>query len=203
LSHKKLYKLVYVNYNLRLRLEEVSNWRDEGDLHDQLAHLSFYDDNNPLREWMEYGRSNRDPVLDEDDDDGDVPIPSQLVRDHINISDLCDATGDECISDWAHRHVGDTHIGKRRLQSGPTKGDPKRQRAGKAKPVNSDTSTDHGEVECSSLYQETEDSSSDDGDGDGEGDGACGGGGGGSNGGGGILFTGIHWTYICTHVKCY
>jgi hypothetical protein len=67
---------------------------------------------------MEYGRSNRDPVLDEDDDDGDVPIPSQLVRDHINISDLCDATGDECISDWAHRHVGDTHIGKRRCRVG-------------------------------------------------------------------------------------
>ena len=57
-------KLVYVNYNLRLRLEEVSGppMREEGDFIDQLAHLSFYDENNPVREWMEYGRSNRAPV---------------------------------------------------------------------------------------------------------------------------------------------
>ena len=57
LSHKKLNKLVYVNYNLRLRLDEVSGspMREEGDFIDQLTHLSFYDENNPVREWMEYG----------------------------------------------------------------------------------------------------------------------------------------------------
>ena len=81
LSHKKLNKLVYVNYNLRLRLEEVSGplIREEGDFIDQLAHLSFYDEKNPVREWMEYARSNRAPVLDEDDDDGDIPLPSHIV----------------------------------------------------------------------------------------------------------------------------
>ena len=42
---------------------------------------------------MEYGRSNRAPVLDEDDDDGDVPLPSHIVRDQINLSDLREATG--------------------------------------------------------------------------------------------------------------
>jgi hypothetical protein len=30
---------------------------------------------------MEYGRSNREPVLDEEDEDSDIPISSQLVRD--------------------------------------------------------------------------------------------------------------------------
>jgi hypothetical protein len=38
--HKKLNKLVYVNYNLRLRLKEVSRpSRDEGDFIDHLVHL--------------------------------------------------------------------------------------------------------------------------------------------------------------------
>ena len=81
-----------------------------------------------MREWMEYGRSNRAPVLDEDDDDGDVPLPSHIVRDQINVSDLCEATGDDSISDWARKNVGDTHLWKRKLQKGPTKGDPKRRK---------------------------------------------------------------------------
>jgi hypothetical protein len=76
---------------------------------------------------MEYGRSNQGPVLDEDDDDGDVPIPSHIVIDHINDSDLCDATGDVCISDWECRYVGNTHLGKRMLHKGPTTSDLKRQ----------------------------------------------------------------------------
>jgi hypothetical protein len=33
---------------------------------------------------MEYGRSNREPVLDEEDEDSDIPISSQLVRDQID-----------------------------------------------------------------------------------------------------------------------
>ena len=210
LTHKKLNKLVYVNYNLRLRLKDVSTpSRDEGDFIDQLAHLSFYDEHHPVREWFEYGRSNQEPVLDEDDDDDrDVPLPSHLVSDHVDPSDLRDTTGDDCISDWARRVVGDSHLGKRKFQEGPKKGDPKRQR-GKGKtttiPVDSDTSTDDGEGQRSPPYQESEDSSSaDDGDGDdSDGDGGDGGSGGGGGGGGGgdgagasgggvIRFTGIH-----------
>jgi hypothetical protein len=76
LTHKKLNKLVYVNYNLRLRLEDVSNRRDdEGDIIEHLGQLSFYDEKNPVREWMEYGRSNRELVLDEEDEDSDIPYP--------------------------------------------------------------------------------------------------------------------------------
>jgi uncharacterized membrane protein YgcG len=217
LTHKKLNKLVYVNYNLRLRLKELNNPpRDEGDFIDHLAHLTFYDEHNPVREWMEYGRSNEAPVLDEDDDDdGDVPLPSHIIRDHIDPSALRDATGDECISDWARRTVGNTHLGKRKLQKGPQKDDSKRQR--KAIPVSSDTSTDDGDGQRSPPYQESQDSSSaedgDDSDGDGGGGGGggvdsaggSGGGGGGSGGGGGgggLRFIGINCicTYICTYV---
>ena len=122
------------------------------------------------------------------------------------MSDLREATGDDFISDWARKNVGDTHLGKRKLQKGPTKGDPKRQKGnGKAttKPVSSDTETDDGKGERSPPYQESDDSSSaEDGD---EGDGAepdAGGGGSGADaaGGGsgrarGVRFTGIHCTY--------
>ena len=111
---------------------------------------------------MEYSRSNRAPVLEEDEDDGDVPLPSHIVRDQINLSDLREAMGDDSISDWARKNVGDTHLGKRKLQKGSTKGDPKRQK-GKdqttAKPVSSDTETDDGEGERSPPYQESKDSS--------------------------------------------
>jgi hypothetical protein len=214
LTHKKLNKLVYVNYNLRLRLKDVSTpSHDEGDFVDQLAHLSFYDEHHPVREWFEYGRSNQEPVLDEDDDDDrDVPLPSHLVSDHVDPSDLRDNTGDDCISDWARRVVGDSHLGKREFQEGPKKGDPKHQR-GKGKtttiPVDSDTSTDDGDGQRSPPYQESEDSSSiDDGDGDdSDGDGGDGGGGGGggdgagASGGGVIRFTGIHGNLICTLVS--
>jgi len=218
LSHKKLKKLVYVNYNLRLRLEEVSGppMREEGDFIDQLTHLSFYDENNPVRKWMEYGRSNRAPVLDEDDDDGDVPLPSHIVRDQINLSDLREATEDDSISNWARKNVGDTHLGKRKLQKGPTKGDPKRQKGkdkATAKPVSSDTETDDGEGERSPPYQKSKDSiSADDGDDSDGADADAGGGAGGSGGGAGargsggargVRFTGIYCTYICTYISDY
>jgi hypothetical protein len=128
LTHKKLKNLVHVNYNLHMRLKELNNPpRDEGDFIDHLAHLTFYNEHNPVPEWMEYGRSNEAPVLDAANDDGDVPILSHIVSDHIDPSVLRDATGDECITDWACRNVGDTHLGKRKFQKGPKKVDSKRQ----------------------------------------------------------------------------
>ena len=86
--------------------------------------------------------------------------------------------------------MGDTHLGKSKLQKGPTKGDPKRQKGkdkATAKPVSSNTETDDGEGERSPPYQESKDSSSaDDGD---DSDGADADG---SSGARGVRFTGIH-----------
>ena len=131
----------------------------------------------------------------------DVPLPSHIVRDQINLLDLREATGDDSINDWACKNVGDTHLGKRKFQKGPTKGDPKRQkRKGKAaaKSVNSDISTDDGDGERSPPYQESKDSSSADDDDDSDGAGA-----GGSGGAHGVRFTGIYCTYKYTHISDY
>lgn len=54
--------------------------REEEDLIDQFTQISFYERDNPIREWMEYGRSNKAPVLDEEDEGTDIPIPSHIVR---------------------------------------------------------------------------------------------------------------------------
>ena len=37
--------------------------------------LSLHDTNNPICHWMEMGRSNVDPVLDEEDTESDTPLP--------------------------------------------------------------------------------------------------------------------------------
>jgi hypothetical protein len=164
LTHKKLNKLVCVNYNLQLRLEDVSDRHDdEDDIIEHLGQLNFYDEKNPVREWMEYGRSNWDLVLHEEDEDNDVPIPSQLVRDQIDPKDLKTATGGDCISDWARRNVGSSHIGKWKFQSGPTLGNPKRNKdktKAPEKPVISDASTDDGDGQRIPSYQDSGDSSS-------------------------------------------
>ena len=114
--------------------------------------------------------------------------------------------GDDCISNWTRKYVGDIHLGKRKFQKGATKDDLKRQKEkGKpeAKSVSSDTSTDDGDGERSPPYQETGDSSSaDDGD-DSDSADAGSGGAGGSGGGGPIRFTGIYCTNICTHISDY
>jgi hypothetical protein len=78
--------------------------------------------------------------------------------------DLQTATGDNCISDWARKNVGSSHIGKRLFQSGPKKSDPKRQKGktkAPAKQVTSDASTNDDDGQRSPPYQESGDSSSD------------------------------------------
>jgi hypothetical protein len=51
----------------------------EEDSFDKLLELSLYDSQNPIRYWMEHGRSNEDPLLDEEDTQSDTPIPSRIV----------------------------------------------------------------------------------------------------------------------------
>jgi hypothetical protein len=43
LSYKKLRKLVYVNYNLRICLRQAGTYKGEEDLFDKLIELSLYD----------------------------------------------------------------------------------------------------------------------------------------------------------------
>jgi hypothetical protein len=79
LSHKKLHKLVYINYNLRIHLQQAGLSKREEDPFDKLMELSLYDAQNPIRDCMEHGRSNSDPLLDEEDNQSDTPISSRIV----------------------------------------------------------------------------------------------------------------------------
>jgi uncharacterized membrane protein YgcG len=178
LSHQKLHKLVYVNYNLRLRLKDAIGFtsvQGEDNSFSQLMELSLYDTNNPIRQWMEMGHSNSDPELDEEDTENDTLLPSSIVA---------EGTPKENLVKWTKKNVGDTHIGKRNVKF------MLRKISKKAKEVvDSYDETDRGDK--SPQYQESADSSSttssDDvsGGAGGSGVGASGGGGGGSSGGGG------------------
>jgi hypothetical protein len=79
LSYKKLHKLVYVNYNLRIRLWQADLYKREENLFHKLMELSLYDEHNSIRGWMEHGRSYVDPLLDKEDTQSDTPILSRLV----------------------------------------------------------------------------------------------------------------------------
>jgi hypothetical protein len=57
LSYKKLHKLVYVNYNLCICLRQVRTYERDEDPFFKLMELSRYDDRNPIREWMDNGKS--------------------------------------------------------------------------------------------------------------------------------------------------
>ena len=90
LSYKKLHKLVYVNYNIRIKNNLDAGVRStvDDDPFDRLMELSLNDVNNPIREWMEAGRSVGVPELDEETSDSDAPLPSHFVSDTVDPSDL-------------------------------------------------------------------------------------------------------------------
>jgi hypothetical protein len=73
LSYKKLHKLVYVNYNLCICLRQAGLYKREEDPFDKLIELSLYDAQNLIRDWMEHGRSNMNPLLDKEDTQSDTP----------------------------------------------------------------------------------------------------------------------------------
>jgi hypothetical protein len=79
LSYKKLHKLVYVNYNLCIHLWQAGLYKREEELFDKLMELPLYDAQNSIRDWMEHGRSNSSPLLDEEDTQSDTPILSRIV----------------------------------------------------------------------------------------------------------------------------
>jgi hypothetical protein len=66
LTYKKLHKLVYANYNLRIQnsINGGSRHHDDDDLFNQLMELTLVDASNPIREWMERARSMVEPELD-------------------------------------------------------------------------------------------------------------------------------------------
>jgi hypothetical protein len=66
LGYKRLHELVFVNYNLRLRIQRASGTPELSDFDLTLAlmYLSLHRYNEVIRDRMERGRSNADPTLD-------------------------------------------------------------------------------------------------------------------------------------------
>lgn len=79
LGYEKLHKLVYVHYNLKLRLQQNEIEQEEKDL-DPFAIVmdaTMFDEANPIHKWLNKSMSRSAPLLDE------RGRPSQVVRDEI------------------------------------------------------------------------------------------------------------------------
>ena len=116
LGHKKLHQLVFVNYNLRLRIQRAGSTVEPSDFDpvSRMMDLSFYRQRSAIQDWMEHGRSNAPPTLDEDSDISDVPLPNPMFTSL--------AEDNENLEQWAGENVGDTHLSKRKtkvLRPGP------------------------------------------------------------------------------------
>jgi len=123
----KLHNLVYVHYNLRLRIQRATATVEasEFDLATSFMDLSLYRQNRPIREWMEHGSANRAPTLDEDSDFGDPPVPAQIL------TDLARSLGEQVnVVHWAEENIGDTHLGKRKTKIPPSRSKGKKTKKG-------------------------------------------------------------------------
>jgi hypothetical protein len=128
LLYKKLHKLVYINYNIRICLRQDSLYKREEDSFDKLIELSLYDSQNPIQNWMEHGRSNEYPLLDEEDTQSDTPIPSRIATEDDDSRTLQRITCKSSLIDWTDEIVGDTHIGKHKQKTMIKKGKGKKQK---------------------------------------------------------------------------
>jgi hypothetical protein len=117
LGYEKLHELMFINYNLCLRTERASGMpgSSEFDLSLALMDLSLHRYNEAIHEWMERGRSNAPPTLDDDSSHSDTPVPNKLFtsisQKHGHIED---------VYEWVDTIVGDTHLEKRRTKLGPS-----------------------------------------------------------------------------------
>jgi hypothetical protein len=96
LTYKKLHKLVYVNYNIRIQniIDRGSRHHDDDDEpFNQLMELTLVNVSNPIREWMERVRFTVKAELDEESTEIDALIPSAMVTAAANPRDIQRRTG--------------------------------------------------------------------------------------------------------------
>ncbi|CAM0152697.1 unnamed protein product [Urochloa decumbens] len=98
LSHEKLHKLVFVHYNLKLRiqhfyddmqsLQEIqTNHERDCDPCSIMINVAMYDEGNPILDWLCSSRSESVPTLDEYDDRSESPNPSRFVVEELGIDE--------------------------------------------------------------------------------------------------------------------
>ncbi|XP_008644965.2 uncharacterized protein [Zea mays] len=97
LGYEKLHKLVYVHYNLKLRIQHFENdmqslqemqvFKDtELDPYSVMIDCAMYDEGNPIMDWLCNSRSESTPILDEyDDNDLESPILSRVLMDEFGM----------------------------------------------------------------------------------------------------------------------
>ena len=161
LSHQKLDKLVFVNYNLRLRLQRATRGVDPYDYDpvSSFMDLSLYRQSSAIQDWMKQSRSNGDPAFDEDSDFTDTPLPSQMF------TDIGSSHGhDEDVETWAEETIGDTHLGKRKTKIGPEMRKGKKSRTEDELGSDDTTPEPSGGEDIGDDDDDDDDSSSSDGD---------------------------------------
>jgi len=129
---------VFVNYNLRLRLERASKVADSYDYDpvSSFMDLSLYRQQSSIEQWMNQSRSNGDPAFNEDSEFSDTPVPSQ------QFTDIGREHGDnEDVEVWAEKTVGDTHLGKRKSKISTVQREGKRTRTDDEEVIGTDDST--------------------------------------------------------------
>jgi hypothetical protein len=155
LTYKKLHKLIYVNYNLRIQnnIDGCSRHDDDDDPFNRLMELTLVDASKPIREWMERARSTVQPELDEESLDTDAPIPSAMVTATAHPRDLQYRTGSSSVLEWVRKNIGGSNRRKRKTYAIRPTRHSKRQ---KGKIVTSDGTT---KDQNSLTYEESNDSS--------------------------------------------
>lgn len=173
LGYEKLHKLVFVHYNLKLRLQQfesdIAEVQEEDDPFALLMDVTLHDEGNPILEWLSNARSEAAPEIDVDEIAEEIerfepghPFPTNVVIDVVRIDMSGERLLDEPINTWAtkRKHPGD--------------GPKSRKRKGKSMAVEEDEfasgdDTDN-EIDGSPVYAESGDSSSSDNDHDHDGD---------------------------------
>lgn len=117
LGYEKLHKLVFVHYNLKLRIQHFKNdmqsFQDMQINHDRdydpcsiMIDVAMHDEGNPILDWLCSSRSESDPNLDEYDETmPDSPNPSRFVIEELGL-------GEEEVATFKKKIVGKS--GKKR-----------------------------------------------------------------------------------------
>ncbi|CAN6319548.1 unnamed protein product, partial [Urochloa humidicola] len=99
LSHEKLHKLVFVHYNLKLRIQHFyddmqslqemqTNHEKDCDPCSIMIDVAMHDEGNPILDWLCSSRSESVPTLDEyDDRRPESPNPSRFVIDELGLGE--------------------------------------------------------------------------------------------------------------------
>ncbi|EEC66678.1 hypothetical protein OsI_32980 [Oryza sativa Indica Group] len=98
LGYEKIHKLVYVHYNLKLRIQHFQNdmqllddmhsaQEREGDPFSIMIDVAMYDEGNPIMDWLCNSRSESVPILDEfDDNEPELSSPSRFLIEELEMN---------------------------------------------------------------------------------------------------------------------